>query len=34
MDRSLKRRTIFLGAAFLLIVGALAPTFFKESLPT
>jgi preprotein translocase subunit SecD len=33
MDRSLKRRTIFLAISFLLIAGALAPTFFSDSLP-
>ena len=33
MDRSLKRRTIFLALSMLLIVGALAPTFLGDSLP-
>jgi len=33
MDRSLKRRTIFLAISMLLIAGALAPTFFRVSLP-
>jgi preprotein translocase subunit SecD len=34
MDRSLKRRTIFLVISMLLIAGALAPTFFSDSLPS
>jgi preprotein translocase subunit SecD len=34
MDRSLKRRTIFLFVSLLLIVGALAPTFARDSLPS
>ena len=33
MDRSLKRRTIFLAISLVLIAGALAPTFFSDSLP-
>src|SRR5262245_44334259 len=34
MDRSLKRRTLLLVLSMLLIAGALAPTFFSDSLPS